>query len=255
MVKKVLKKAKNWAVKKSIAKYEKTYNNLKYCFFPEKGSKTLLVVFSGFPGGNTAKYNYIRTLANEKANKLFLLDDVWNPVNVGSFYLGKNGDWYFIKDITNLIAEIVKENNIEKIITLGSSKGGVCSLLYGSMIEADACIIGAPQYYLGKYLSTEKHLPILEAIMGDTSQQSIDKLDRVVKDEVEKKRGKKPVVYIHYSPKENTYKEHIRYMLADLRANGYTVYEDNNYSYEKHNDVAKYFPDYLLRTVRELIKS
>ena len=205
------------------------------------------------PGGGTAKYNYINTLSTIKANKLFLLDDVWNPVSVGSYYLGNKGDFYFIKDICSLVTNIVNEHGIKKIITVGSSKGGTSALFYGVMVEADVCIIGAPQYYIGSYLASEKHRPILETIMGDTSQVSIDKLNRIVRSEVEKEHAKKPVVYLHYSPAEHTYEDHIKDMIKDLKKNGFVVIEDNNYSYENHSDVAKFFPSYLLNTVRSKV--
>ena len=253
---KILKKLGSRFVKWSISSHECQFNHLKYCFFRRNNSKVLLVVFSGFPGkGNAARYNYVRTLSGIKANKLFLLDDIENPVNTGSYYLGKDGDWYLSKDVVQLIAKIVKENDIQKVITLGSSKDGTSALLFGLKTEADACIIGAPQYYIGNYLSSEEHRPILETIMGDGTQESIDKLNGVVTDEIFCKHNKKPTVYIHYSPNEHTYQDHICDMIRDLRQAGYSVNEDNRYHYTKHSDVANHFPRYLLARVKECINN
>lgn len=248
-----LRKVKNSFLKKSISKHEKTYNHLKYCFYPDRRSNKLIIVFSGFPGGGgTAKYNYINTLSAVKANKLFLLDDVWNPVNVGSYYLGSGGNWYYINDICSLVSDIVSEIKINRVITAGSSKGGTSALFYGIKLEADVCIIGAPQYYIGNYLATEKHLPILEAIMGDTSQLSVSKLNDVVKSEIDNEHGKKPAIYLHYSPREHTYEDHIQGMMRDLRENGFVIFEDNDYSYTHHSEVKDYFPSYLLKTVKAI---
>ncbi len=252
----LLRKVKKELLKKSIARHEKTCNHLYYCLFQEKRNRDLVLVFSGFPGANSpAKYNYINTLLTVKTNKLFLLDDVPNPVNNGSYYLGKDGDWYYIDDITGLVEAVTREYDINRIITVGSSKGGTSALFYGIKLGADACVIGAPQYYIGSYLAAEKHRPILEAVMGDTSQASIDKLNALVKNEIEKDHEKKPTVYLHYSPKEHTYEDHIRDMIRDLRENGYAVSEDNDYTYGTHSDVAKFFPKYLLRTVKSILGS
>ena len=250
----VLREIKSGIAKKSISKHEKSYNLLKYCFYPEKDSRFLIIVFSGFPGeGQTAKYNYINTLYSIKANKLFLLDDVWNSANVGSYYLGTADNWYFINDICNLVTEITVDYKIDKVITVGSSKGGTSALFYGTKLGVDYCIVGAPQYYIGTYLSTEKHRPILETIMGDYSQESIDKLDILLSSLIKSDNNKRPEVYLHYSPNEHTYDDHIRSMLVDLKQYGYVVHEDNNYSYSNHSEVKDYFPSFLLNTIKGII--
>jgi len=254
VIKNVLHKVKSGFVKNSILKHEKSYNHLKYCYYPEKKSRSLIIVFSGFPGeGQPAKYNYINTLYSIKANKLFLLDDVWNNVNVGSYYLGSAGNWYLINDICKLVSDIVADYKIDRVITVGSSKGGSSALFYGIKLGADACIIGAPQYYIGSYLSSEKHRPILEAMMGDCSQASIDKLDSLLSGEIMNEQTNRPDIYIHYSPKEHTYDEHIKDMLMDLEKNGYVVHEDNEYSYLNHSEVKDHFPSFLLKTIKVII--
>ena len=254
MLKKILKKLRSSIVKRSISFHEQKYNHLRYCLYKRKKSNVLVIAFSGFPGrGNPPKYNYVRTLSCIKANKLFLLDDIENPVNIGSYYLGKNGDWYLAKDTVELIHKIVRENGIQTVITLGSSKGGSSALFFGLKTEADACILGAPQYYIGNYLSSEEHSPILKTIMGDVSQVSVDKLNNLLRNEIFSLHGKKPTVYLHYSPNEHTYPDHIADMVRDLSQAGYCVNEDNNYNYTVHSDVGKFFPKYLQVTVNEII--
>ena len=82
------------------------------------------------------------------------------------------------------------------------------------------------------------------------SQESIDKLDNYILLEIQKNHAKKPTVFIHYSPKEHTYKDHIKDMISDLKKNGYKVIEDNGYNYEQHSEVAKHFPAYLVKTIK-----
>lgn len=254
MLKKVLRKIKKSIVRLRVKSHEKTLGHLKYCFFPCAKSKTLIVGFAAFPGaGIPAGYNYVMRLSGIKANKLFLLDDIWNPANIGSYYLGKDGDWYLERDVLDLLRQMKEKHTFDKVIMIGSSKGGTSALYFGIKTEADFCVIGAPQYHVGSYLSSEHSRPILKTIMGDDSQASIDKLNGYITEEMQKDHTKKPTVYIHYSPKEHTYKDHIKDMIADLKASGYQVVEDNEYHYEKHSDVAQHFPGYLVKTVKDLI--
>ena len=136
---------------------------------------------------------------------------------------------------------------------IGSSKGGTAALFYAINCHATACIIGAPQYRIGKYLSTEKHIPILKGIMGSTDETAIKKLDDLISSCITSKKDHKPDVYIHYSPEEHTYVDHIAELLTTLNENGYKVIEDNDYIYEDHGDVAKHFPKYILKVLQEII--
>ena len=210
-----------------------------------------MVCFSGFGHGGRAKYNYIDTLKTVHVNKLFILDD-FGYNKSGSYYLGEDGEWFLPKMIVNLIKKIQTERDIKHLVMVGSSKGGSAALYYSIKMGAEACIIGAPQYFIGDYLNIDKHLPILEGIMGNSTSESIQKLNCVMCDCVKSAASHKPKVYIHYSPKEHTYLEHIVDMIGDLERYGYTVVEDGNYDYTDHGEVAKYFPRYLLKILQNL---
>ena len=254
MIKRALTKIKKFIIRQSVKSHEREFRHLKYYFSPYSKSRTLIVSFAAFPGkGNSAGYNYVARLKGIKANKLFLLDDIWNPVNIGSYYLGKDGDWYLEKDVLDFLKQIEKQYGFHNVIMIGSSKGGTSALYYGIKTEADYCIIGAPQYHVGQYLSSEHMQPVLKAVMGDNSQESINTLDRYIIEEMKKDHKKKPTVYVHYSPKEHTYKDHIKDMVCDLNENGYRVIEDNDYDYEQHKDVAAYFPGYLIRVIKNIV--
>lgn len=254
MIKRALTKIKKFIIRQSVKSHEREFRHLKYYFSPYSKSKALIVSFAAFPGkGNSAGYNYVARLKGIKANKLFLLDDIWNPVNIGSYYLGKDGEWYLEKDVTDLICQMKNQYGFDKVIMIGSSKGGTSALYFGIKMEADYCIIGAPQYHVGNYLSSEHMKPILKTIMGDDSQESIDKLNNYIPLEIQKSNAKKPIVYVHYSPKEHTYRDHIKDMISDLKENGYKVIEDNEYNYEQHSDVAAYFPQYLIGVIKRIV--
>jgi len=120
---------------------------------------------------------------------------------------------------------------------------GSISLYYGLVCNADLIIAGAPQYFYGNYLSeNEEHLKILNSIMGDTSDQSIDYLNKLLRNEIHNHNGvKKTKVAIHYSKNEHTYQEHIIHLLKDLRELNYNV-EEHIENYPDHGQVAYYFP-------------
>lgn len=238
-------------IRTKISLYQKRHNNINYYLLTQKNSDCLIVVFSGFPAGNKASYNYIRTLNHVKCNKLFLLDDFGYPNKPGTYYLGEKGNWFLINDIIDLINIVRNRLGIKHTIMVGSSKGGTSALYYSLMVNnVDNVIIGAPQYYVGNYLSSEKNKPILKAIMGSTNDSDVQKLNNYIKDAIYQSPNR-PLVNIHYSPCEHTYNEHIKPMIEELKNNGFNVCEDNNYTYLQHSDVAKFFPSYLLKTIKE----
>lgn len=185
-----------------------------------------------------------------RANQLFILDN-FGYEKEGSYYLGENGNFFIPDKVCRLITHIRKKYGINETITAGSSKGGSAALMYGILCKSEKVVIGAPQYYLGSYLNTDAHKCLLKAIMGNTSVESVEKLNCVLRDKISGEYAGRPDVYIHYSPQEHTYSEHIKDMITDLKANGFTVYEDNEYSYKEHNEVAKYFPVYLIKILSE----
>lgn len=246
------RKISSLLLKLKIQFTQRKYKSLKYLFYKKKSSNILIISFSGFSGGSPARYNYIKTIKNINCNQLFILDD-FGYQKQGSYYLGENGNWFLPEMIEELIKKIQDENNIKKTVMIGSSKGGSAALLYSIKLQADACIIGAPQYYIGDYLNIDRHLPILEGIMGDTSTESVEKLNNVLSDCISVSQIHKPDVYIHYSPMEHTYNEHIVYMIKDLKEYGYKVIEDADYEYTEHGNVAKFFPKYLQKILSNLI--
>ncbi|MFC1948350.1 Two component regulator three Y domain-containing protein [Chloroflexota bacterium] len=223
------------------------YQRIKY-LLRNKRNNELVVVFSGFqPVGTKPIFNMVRTLWSVKKNQLFILDD-FGYNNRGAVYLGENGDFFLIPQIVKLIEVIIKENNINKLYCVGSSKGGWAALYYGLVCNADLIIAGAPQYYYGNYLSeNEEHLKILNSIMGDTSDQSISYLNDFLRKEIfsHKSAQKKPKIVVHYSKNEHTYNEHISFLLEDLRKLKYYVEEDIE-EYLEHSQVSDYFPTFLI---------
>lgn len=83
--------------------YKAYGTRLKYMFFREKGSDTLLVSFPACDP-NGAKYNYMRTILPFRCNKLFLLDD-FGSNHRGCYLVEDNVE----KCTFELIASILKK--------------------------------------------------------------------------------------------------------------------------------------------------
>lgn len=228
---------------------ERKYNSLKYILKKCPESNTLVVVFSGFPGNAKAKYNYMRTLKDFNCNKLFLLDN-FGYKKRGAYYLGENGKFYVQDLVRKLISEIKVKLNINYAITVGSSKGGTSAIYHGLRVGADAIIAGAPQYFIGNYLSTDEHQNILKGITGGGG---VELLNDIVRNEIQNCGKQKPKIYLHYSQKEHTYPVHISDLISDMKRNNFEVICDEA-DYVEHSEVAKFFPTFLINTINNIIE-
>lgn len=241
----VMDKAKKCITKFVILAKQKVYKKrLKYLYISNKNSDKLIVVFSGFSGKKKSVYNYVTTLKGCKDNKLFILDDFgWE--GKGSYYLLENGNRYVEELVTRLIVETIEKGEINNLTTVGSSKGGSSALYYGLKFHADKVIAGAPQYYIGDYLNTDKHKMILSGILGsEVKQTDIDMLNSILSNRISEEAGCKTKVFLHYSKAEHTYTEHVKFMLEALEQYGYDVETDEK-DYKNHVDVALHFPQFM----------
>lgn len=238
--------------------YEKTYNGenpIKYLLYQNKSSDVLIVVFSSLTRpGVPARYNYIRTLENCNVNKLFILDDL-GPDHRGCYCLGKNREYSIEKDTQDLIDKIKNEFQIKHTIYTGSSKGGWCALNFGLNDKNADIIVGGCQYNLGTYFVVLPNIRLDNWLWGPNySEMDVEILNGKIKEKIERGNSSNNRIHVHYSDKEHTYEEHIMYMLEDLRNNGFT-YDEEVLHYEDHNDLVKYFPQYLIREVDKVLLS
>lgn len=234
---------------------EKTYVHdnigIKY-IFEKHQSDVLCIVFSACTRkGIKARYNYIRTLKKYKVNKLFILDN-YGFDSRGAYYLGQNGKFDIEKVVEELIEKIKRETNSNECIFLGSSKGGYAALYFGMNFNNSKIIVGAPQYFLGNYLKGDANQHILEYIMGDKSDESINYLNKLLHKKITSSINRYSI-YIHCSKEEHTYKNHISYLIEDLKENSRYV-ETEILNYREHNEVGVYFPRYLCKILDRLLE-
>lgn len=223
--------------------YKGNKYNVKY-ILEKKNSDKLLIVFTACTKkGQKARYNYIRTVEKYDYNKLFILDD-FGFDNRGAYYLGKNKDFKIEEDVRNLIESVAKNLKIKEEVYIGSSKGGYAALYFGIERKNSIIIIGAPQYNLGNYLSIPNHKEILEYIMGDTSKESIDILNKLMKDKLTNNRENNNKIYLHYSSEEETFNSDLKFLVDDLNENKLNVSYDKKY-YKNHSELTNFFPEYI----------
>ncbi|KFI88042.1 EpsK [Bifidobacterium reuteri DSM 23975] len=242
------------AVQERRFKYGNT--TLKYMYQPCKGSDRLLVVFSACTRrGIPARYNYMRTLKDVPVNRLFILDD-FGEDHRGGYYLGAYPDFEMEKATKALIDKFIARREISKVCFGGSSKGGWAALNFGVQYAGHGLgaeiITGAPQYWLGTYLQAPGGMVTLRSIAAENINDLpavYEALNNHLKRRIEENRfAHEQTIYIHYSEREHTYKDHIRDLIVILRNKGYILIEDVQ-EYENHGDVSLYFPKFFVKAV------
>lgn len=230
--------------------YTKNGINLKYMLEREMGSDVLIVVFSACTRpGIRARYNYVRTLKEVKANKLFILDD-FAPDHHGAYYLGKEHTNNIEVVCKALIEEIMLKLKINKAIACGSSKGGYAALNLALDLKKCDCIIGAPQYKLADYLDSPGLEVTRDYIIPHATEGQRALLNTYLSKKIKTINSEDHKVFIHYSSKEHTYCEHVCYLLNDLKNNGFEIVRDEA-EYLEHGDVSKYFPVFLVNVLHD----
>ncbi len=221
--------------------HERKYKKVRY-LFQKNHSKTLAIVFSGLPARGKPVYNYVMTLKNYKADKLFVLDDFAYP---GGCYMYANGsDWPMVM-VLEFLNRMIKKGKYSRVITLGSSKGGTCSLYFGLALGVNDIYSGAPAYHLGAYLNKEWHMPMFQSMMGkNAGKKEQEVLDALIPDLVEKKSGCDTVVHLMFSKKEHMYRDHIADMIVDMDRYG-IKHEDWIMDFSKHGEVGKFFVPWI----------
>ena len=105
------RKIKSFITRLTIKVNEKKFQGLPY-LYQNKGSDSLLIVFSAFTG-EKRRYNYVSSFKSLSTDKLFILDP-WGCL--GSYYLYENGEDYPMKITQSLVNQIVNGGGISMFI-------------------------------------------------------------------------------------------------------------------------------------------
>lgn len=246
----MVRKLKSLLTKFYIKFLEHTYEDrLKY-LFQKNHSDTLIVVFSGFT--DKPMYNYVRTLQNIKADKIFMLDDFGHK---GSYYWYENGDNKPMMLVKSLIYNMLNKKKYKRLITLGSSKGGTCAIYYGLMFGATDIYSGACQYRIGTYLNTADRVLVFKAMMGvQAAEKEQAILDAEMPQLITKYKGLPSRVHLLYSKEEHTYEDDIKYLIKDLDDSNIN-HDDKVETFTDHGEVGKYFSPWIKNELEKLINN
>lgn len=152
-----------------------------------------------------------------------------------------------------LIDKMIAESKAQKVMFCGSSKGGWAALNFGLQYQHSYMICGGPQYYLGSYLGSSEANPTLVHIIGAYSKEKVAVLDHYLENRIkEDSYADSQTVYIHYSDREHTYREHICFLMKALQEKGIRV-ECDVAAYENNSDISLYFPQFLVRSVQKVM--
>lgn len=222
---------------------------IKY-IYENHSSDRLIIAFAAF--SDKPAYNYYRTLKRINVDKLFLQDNFGYK---GSYLLYEDGTDLPLEMTLELIKNILTNKKYRVIVTLGTSKGGSDAIIFGLLIGATEIYSGANQYYIGKYLNVEGRRDVFKAMMGKNADKvEQDILDSVMPDLIDKYKNSKSRIHLLYSKEEHTYNEHIKYMIDDLKKTN-IKFEEIVEHFENHNDVGRYFSQYIFNQLKQILKS
>lgn len=231
-------------------------DELKYLFFPRPGARRLIVVFQAI---NTRQsYNYIGTLSDLNAHRLYIKDDYGSdPLTRSSYYLGPNRSLTIADKVQRLIAQIRQDWGLpaRDVITAGSSKGGYAAIYHGLRAGAGDVIAGGPQIMLGSYLNTPARdsvlPPILEYLAGSVSAEAEAWANSILVDLLRSRTGWPTTVHFHVGTGEPHYERHALPFKALAQEQGLQVAWDLR-SYDTHEELAAHFPVFLSGTLAVL---
>lgn len=256
---KIIKTVTHTYIAAYIKCIEKTYRNndtrLKYLWFDSKKhheNGSLVVIFQAC--NTTPIYNYVRTFKDLDVCRLYIKDD-FGTNQRGSYYLGEKGRGNVEKTVIELIDKYKNEKKIKRIICVGSSKGGYSAINFSLEFDEAIAIVASPQYYLASYLNSAEDLRVaLEDILGQDycDSQKLQDLDNRLHNKIVNS-NKNNEIRLLYSTKEGyTYDKHISHMITDIKNSNITLSE-YRVDYEKHWDLYKYFPSYLIQEITKII--
>jgi len=225
------------------------YSNLpiKYVFQEGENQKDyLIIVFSSFNNPAAERqhsYNYMRTLENLDCHKLFILDN-YGPR--GCYYLGPDMNFEVESSVVSLVTYIMRKAGVslDKVIAVGSSKGGTAALYFGVKYNWGYVVAGAPQTKIADYImqTTEE---TAKYMLGENLEvKKINELNSVLYRQFNKVIPTN--INILTSENDGQYINHVK-PLIDLIENkeiqGVSIISDN--SMKSHADIAKHFPEYM----------
>lgn len=220
--------------------------SLRYMLF-KKPSDALIVGFASRDARGPV-YHYVHTLACTSASRLYIKDDY---AQNGTFYLGRHQTNDIEEACFELIDKAAKQCGAKKLYFIGSSKGGYAAINFGIEYPNSTMVVAAPSYYVGSILRDRKgYVDAVKLVMDEPiTPEKVERVDKHLYNKIQKNPyANTQRLFIHYSPKEPYYEQHVHDLLRDLRESGVEISEDLG-SYTEHEDLKFYYPDYVTKVI------
>lgn len=111
-------------------------------------SETLVIIFSGLQGkfGGIPAFEFLQMTSNYPIKRIFLRDRkrVWYHEGIPE--LGNS-----IDAVADSLRAIIAEQQVQRVVTLGTSAGGYAALLFGYLLNVDRVVAFGPQTALSLF--------------------------------------------------------------------------------------------------------
>lgn len=248
-MKSIKKKVKSFLTKLYIWSKERTWGGQKYLYVGNN-SPNLLVVFPGFGVDDHRLYNFVKSFWSLKFDKLYLLDTY---AYRGSYFWYEDGTDRPEESVTKFLAWFKQRKKYNRVIMVGSSKGGSCAVYYGLKCGANEIYAGACQYFIGNYLNIPIHKKIFFSMMGDNAgDKEKEILNNKLQNLIFSHVNLSATINLLYSKdeEEKTFQTDMYFLIEDLKKNGYSVSEKVE-TFTKHADIGIYFPGFVLDRIND----
>lgn len=140
-----------------------------YHFKAKVESAPILFIFHGASfNKNPAKFR------DESINVVAVMDTYGDP-EIGSWYLGENGNFFWCEAISELVSLLKKKCNTSIVYFWGSSMGGYAAILHGYLNNVTSVYANVPQTKLlgSTYINNNKQMKnCLEYVFGQEGSKS-----------------------------------------------------------------------------------
>lgn len=107
--------------------------------------------------------------------------DHFGEHNFGSWYLGEQGDFFWLEAMKQIIAEARQRAGTGRLYFWGSSMGGYAAILHGYMNQATAVYANVPQtVLLGSHYSNSGMKQYFQPIFSDKQDSLYNDLKKVI---------------------------------------------------------------------------
>lgn len=181
----------------------------------------LVVVFSGFGGGNEFTYDFVNALQECPANILWIKDDFHDHC---AYYMCRNMNFEIETAVHKFINEKLSELNLtkEQCTLAGFSKGGTAALYFGIKYQFKNIVSTVPQFNIGTYAS--ENWPIVaEHMLGDVSVSNLEEINGILPKAIKNDNNYDKNIYLLTSESDIQY-------LSEIQPNLHTLIKYKNFN-------------------------